>query len=116
MPKIVANGDSIEVNGIYSFLNYTYYNETLSGLTQYDGFAPRSFWPSVSLKTKQANTTNLLLIVDCAYEQKIGMAPYFNPYILGDYEIMLNEGTMSYLGLNVGDMVNFTISLASSTT
>lgn len=54
--------------------------------------------------------------MDCAYEQKIGMAPYFNPYILGDSEIMLNEGTMNYLGLSVGDMVNFTISLASSTT
>ena len=69
----------------------------------FDGFSPRTLWPSVTLGTNSTNSTNLVLIIDCVQEQKIGLAPYFNPYILGANEVMLSKGTMEYLGLQIGD-------------
>lgn len=69
----------------------------------FDGFAPRTLWPTIALGTNTTNTTNLVLVIDCAQEQKIGLAPYFNPYILGAYQVMLSQGTMDYLNISIGD-------------
>ena len=56
----------------------------------FDGFTPRTLWPSITLGTNTTNTTNLIMVLDCVQEQRIGLAPYFNPYILGAYEVMLS--------------------------
>lgn len=56
----------------------------------FDGFTPRTPWPSITLGTSTTNTTNAILVLDCVQEQKIGLAPNFNPYILGAGEVMLS--------------------------
>lgn len=82
--------DHIVLGGALPLLNFTWFNERLGNLNGFDGFAPRTLYPEAVFGTGVKNVTNLLLIVDCLQEQQIGLAPYFNPYILGDYEVMLN--------------------------
>jgi hypothetical protein len=87
---VVSNGDNIELGGSANLLNFTWYNERLGSLPNFDGFTPRTTWPSSVIGANQKNVTNILLIIDSLHEQEIGLAPFFTPYIIGDYEVMLN--------------------------
>ena len=83
-------GDYVLLGGTLPLLNFTWYNEHLGSLPAFDGFTPRTTWPSSVIGANQKNVTNILLILDSLHEQEIGLAPFFNPYIIGNYEVMLN--------------------------
>ena len=87
---VKSNGDNILLGGAVNLLNFTWYNERLGSLPGFDGFTPRTTWPSSVIGANQKNVTNILLIIDSLHEQQIGLAPFFNPYIIGNYEVMLN--------------------------
>jgi hypothetical protein len=86
---IENNGDHIVVDNYYTFLNFTYFNASLYGLEGFDGFTPRSLYPSAYVAYEDKNATNVLLVIDTDLEQSIGLAPLFNPFILAKNEIML---------------------------
>lgn len=95
---IKNNGDSLTINdGLYNFLNFTYYNKSLFGLEGFQGFTSRSFFPNAELDFGSENVTSILLVLDTANEQKIGLAPHFNPYILAKNEVMLLKSAMDFL-------------------
>ena len=73
---ITNNGDSLSINdGLYNFLNFTYYNKSLHGLEGFTGFTARSFFPNAELNFESENVTSILLVLDTANEQQIGLAP-----------------------------------------
>ena len=95
----------------YTFLNFTYFNESLYGLPGFDGFTPRSIYPTAFVAFEEKNATNVLLVIDTEREQSIGLAPLFNPYILGINEIMLQQSSMDYLGVSINDTVTMNIDM-----
>lgn len=66
---IQNNGDHVIVDSFYTFLNFTYFNQSLYGLDGFDGFTPRTLYPSAAIGFEDKNATNILLIVDSAQEQ-----------------------------------------------
>lgn len=95
-------------------LNFDWYNNTLWDLPGFTGFTPRTIWPA-SVFTNPDDTslevTNILLVVDCLQEQKIGLAPDFNPYILGDSEVMMGQTAAEFLQLEIGDTIDMELNL-----
>ncbi len=77
----------------------------------FNGFTPRTIYPNSVFGANTLNVTNLLLVVDCLQEQRIGLAPNFNPYILAQDEVMLGLGSTEYLGVQVGDKVDMEFSI-----
>jgi hypothetical protein len=65
---LVNNGDHIIVDDYYTFLNYTYFNETLLDLPGFAGFAPRSLYPSAFVSYEEQNSTYVLLVIDTEHE------------------------------------------------
>jgi hypothetical protein len=65
---IENNGDHIVVDNIYTFLNFTYFNQSLYGLEGFDGFTPRSLYPSAYIAFEDKNATNVLLVLDTDQE------------------------------------------------
>jgi hypothetical protein len=61
---IENNGDHIVVDNYYTFLNFTYFNQSLFGLEGFDGFTPRSLYPSAYVAYGEKNATNVLLVLD----------------------------------------------------
>lgn len=55
----------------------------------FDGFTARTLMPSAFVSYEKKNSTNVLLVLDTAHEQSIGLAPLFNPMILGINEVLL---------------------------
>jgi hypothetical protein len=68
VPSFQVSGDSLGINGAITLLNFTWYNNTLFGLTQYEGFTPRTLYPNSIVGTNSTNTTNLMMIADCLQE------------------------------------------------
>lgn len=102
------------IDGELPVLNFDWYNNTLWDLPGFTGFTPRTIWPA-SVFTNPDDTslevTNILLVVDCLQEQKIGLAPDFNPYILGDSEVMMGQTAAEFLQLEIGDTIDMELNL-----
>jgi len=97
--------DYVKVQG-FSILNFTWYQEALKDIGNgFSGFAPRFIWPTIKVKANGFDATNFLLILDTELEQQIGLGPMFNPKILGKDEVMLSQGMMDYLQIEIGDTV-----------
>jgi hypothetical protein len=62
------------------------------------------------------NVTSILLVLDTANEQKIGLAPHFNPYILAKNEVMLLKSAMDFFDFNVGDNITIYFDLSYNST
>ena len=73
----------------------------------FDGFTPRNIYPEITIGVPGQNATNLLLIIDSSREQEIGLAPNFNPFILGEDEVMLASGMLDFFNIEVGDQISF---------
>ena len=112
---IVSEGDHIVIDSTVSVLNFTWYNNTLFGLEGFNGFTPRTIYPNAIFEKGTRNATNILLIIDCAQEQQIGLAPLFNPFILGQDQVMLNAGSIDYLNVTIGDNVSLALDFTSLT-
>jgi hypothetical protein len=112
---VVNNGDHFLINGQLNVLNFDWYNATFFGLEGFNGFTPRTIYPSSQFFNGLQTVTNLLLVIDCLQESQIGLAPDFNPYILGKDEVMLGQTTADYLQLQIGDKVVMEFNLGTLT-
>jgi ABC-type antimicrobial peptide transport system permease subunit len=108
---VTNEGDHYLIEGEVPVLNFDWYKEKLSGLSGFNGFTPRTLYPNSVFSHNSLNVTNLLLVIDCKQEVQIGLAPEFNPYILGLDEVMVNSGTVQYLGLQLGDSIDMEIDI-----
>jgi len=82
---VTNEGDHYLIDGTIPMLNFKWYNETLYGLPGFNGFTSRTILPDSNFTVDSdpsTQVTNILLVVDSAWEQKIGLAPRFNPYIM----------------------------------
>lgn len=112
---VVNNGDHFLINGQLNVLNFDWYNATFFGLEGFNGFTPRTIYPSSHFFNGLQTVTNLLLVIDCLQEAQIGLAPNFNPYILGKDEVMLGQTTADYLQLQTGEKVVMEFNLGTVT-
>ncbi len=110
---MVSEGDHYLIDGVLPVLNFDWYNQKLSGLSGFNGFTSRTIYPDSVFSYNSLNVTSLLLVIDCQQEVQIGLAPSFNPYILGLDQVMLGVGTIDYLGLNIGDSINMEIDISN---
>jgi hypothetical protein len=85
----VNEGDHYIIDGSIPLLNFKWYNETLSNMPGFNGFASRTIYPDSKFRYESKEVTNILLIIDSSWEQQIGLAPQFNPYLLGRSQVML---------------------------
>ena len=110
---VTSEGDHYLIDGVLPVLNFDWYNQKLANLTGFNGFTPRTIYPDSVFSHNSLNVTSLLLVIDCEQEVQIGLAPDFNPYILGLDQVMVGGGTINYLGLNIGDQINMEVDFSN---
>jgi hypothetical protein len=111
---VTNEGDHFLIAGELPVLNFKWYNETLYNLPGFNGFTSRTLYPDSLFSNRdypEKSVTNILLIVDSEWEQKIGLAPRFNPYIIGYDEVMLGTSAAEYMEVSVGTEINMQLNI-----
>jgi len=111
---VTNEGDHYLVAGEIPVLNFDWYNQTLYNLPGFNGFTSRTIYPDSLFLNRdypERNVTNILLIINSEWEQKIGLAPQFNPYILGFDEVMLGTSAAEYMEVTIGTVVNMEMNI-----
>ena len=108
---IQSEGDHVLIDGMLPLLNFTWYKDRLAHLPGFNGFTPRTIWPDAIVGSPTQNVTNIMLVIDCAQEVEIGLAPNFNPFILDRNEIMINTAEMDFLNAKIGDEIELSIDM-----
>ena len=64
----VNEGDHYIIDGSIPLLNFKWYNETLSNMPGFNGFASRTIYPDSKFRYESKEVTNILLIIDSSWE------------------------------------------------
>ena len=70
-----------------------YYEERLKDLESFDGFVARWYLPAERLYFEKTNTTAIttVVVMDTAYEIKVGVGYDWPPLVLGEGEMQIQE-------------------------
>ena len=115
--NITVFDDHVLVNNTFPIMRARYFQEKLEDLDDFDGFAPRWILPRTQIHSPEngLNATQIMIILDTAWEVKVGVAPNFPPTILGSQEIMIQESVAEYLDIDAGSEIYFKFNLSDYT-
>ena len=92
-----------------------YFQDRLQDLDAFEGFVPRWILPRSTINSpwNGLNATQITLLLDTAWEVKVGVAPNFPPTVLGPHDIMIQEGVAEYLSAGKDSAVYFEFNASS---